>query len=470
MKAIQFIKIVISFCTLACTNNQNASVKDNDIDSSLIARSFATDTFETGKVITHVICKTDAAQSYALYIPLKGDKKTLPVIYFFDPHGDGSYPLNKYKSLADEYNFILIGSNNSKNGNEWGATQNIWNTLFDDSKNRVAINTNRIYTCGFSGGAKVAIYVSMNDHNVKGVIANGAAIQDEIQSSNLNCSFTAIAGEGDMNMTDLVSVTNGLDKTQIRHRIIFFNGIHEWAPESVMNMAFAGFQLDAMHEKLTPLNNSFIDNYIVESKKRIAGYLNTNDYLKAERECKLSISVLDGLTNVDWFNKKEVTITKNDAYQQQAQAKQELFLQEEKIKAGYEQQLQQGDINYWTKTINEVKLKAREPGPEEAMYQRLQAYLSLAFYSISNQLIKNNQNTDAIYFVNLYKMADETNSEAWYFSALLNARNNNAKACEDDLIKAVTLGFSDKTRLMQQPEFQKTGAPINLTEIVSKMK
>jgi len=88
--------------------------------------------------------------------------------------------------------------------------------------------------------------------------------------------------------------------------------------------------------------------------------------------------------------------------------------------------------------------------------------LSLAFYSISNQLISQNQNDAAGYFVTLYKMADPTNSEAWYFSAILNARNNNANAAHDDLVKAVSNGFNDKARMMQQPEFIKLQPQINL--------
>ncbi|MGH2563344.1 MAG: hypothetical protein ACRDE5_02445, partial [Ginsengibacter sp.] len=160
----------------------------------------------------------------------------------------------------------------------------------------------------------------------------------------------------------------------------------------------------------------------------------------------------------------------NPVYQKQLQAKQGLLTEEQNIKAMYEQQFQHGDMNYWTKTISSVKSKAKAKTPEGAMYQRLEAYLSLAFYSISNQLIKGNQNNDAGYFVSLYKMVDPTNSEAWYFSAILNARNNNAKATEDDLLKAVANGFTDKNRLMQQPEFQKIGTQINLDEIESKLK
>ena len=65
-------------------------------------------------------------------------------------------------------------------------------------------------------------------------------------------------------------------------------------------------------------------------------------------------------------------------------------------------------------------------------------------------------------------MADPTNSEAWYLSAVLDARNNNATATKDDLLKAISLGFNDKKRLEQQAEFQ--NPQINLIEIESKMK
>ena len=103
------------------------------------------------------------------------------------------------------------------------------------------------------------------------------------------------------------------------------------------------------------------------------------------------------------------------------------------------------------------------------MYQRLLAYLSLAFYSISNQLINANENKQAEYFVALYKKADPTNSEAWYFSAVLDARNNDAASTRSDLLQAVSNGFDDKDRMRQQPEFIQLSAQINLSAIESKI-
>jgi hypothetical protein len=273
--------------------------------------------------------------------------------------------------------------------------------------------------------------------------------------SNYPFSFTALAGEGDMNMTDLVAVNAAFDKTPVRHRIQLFNGKHEWAPVKTMNTAFAGLQFDAMVNHLLRVDTAFIKTYIAGSKQAVADYTKANKLVKAVAECTLSINLLKGLTpEVNWFTEKATTLAGNASYKQQLQTQQQLLEKEQGIKGQYMQQFQQGDINYWTKEIADLQTKAKAPTAEGAMYQRLLAYLSLAFYSISNQLINNKQNDMAGHFVILYTQADPINSEAWYFSAILLARKNEMTAAENDLQKAVLYGFTDKDRLHQQPEFR----------------
>jgi hypothetical protein len=471
MKILQMILAdFLFFCLIGCTNNQSSVSKKSDqintANTSVVTNM--SDSFPEKKIISNVVCKEDPTQSYTLYIP--SFNKTNAVIYFFDPHADGALPLKKYKALADEYNCILIGSNNSKNGNEWQTTENIWQTLFNDTRSRLQFNVNRIYLCGFSGGAKVAGYIALHHKEIKAVIANGAGLPDETPAGNFNFSFTAVTGKGDMNMTDLVAINNALDKTQTKHRIIFFNGKHEWAPEATMRIAFAGLQFDAMRNKLIPKNDLFINTYINSNKKRVDSSVKENDWIQASNECTLSINMLDGLGDESWFNEKNNSIINNTSYKNQLQQQQQLFNIEQNKKAEYNAHFQQPDMNYWGRTINDLNQKAKASNAEAAMYQRLLAYLSLAFYSISNQLINTNQNNDASYFVTLYKMADPTNSEAWYFSAVLDARNNNAKATNDDLLKAVANGFNDTQRMLMEPEFQSLQSQINFTAIETKMK
>lgn len=426
---------------------------------------------EAGKIIDPVVCQSDPTQSYAVYIPKKGNSGALPVVYFFDPHGVGSLPLKKYKALADAYGFILVGSNNSKNGNDWATTESMWTRLSDDSRQRLRINSGRVYTCGFSGGAKVAGYVAIQHPGVRGVIGGGAGLPDGVSASNFPFSFTALAGEGDMNLTDLVTISNELDKTRTRHRIIVFDGKHEWAPVSVMDHAFAGWQLEAMRDGALAKDKAFISLEVARDRSRLATALREDRLIRAEQECRVAMSYLEGLTaDAGWFRQEAASLTGNPRYQKQRQAQEALFAREQNAKAGYMQHFQQGDMRYWRQTINDLEAKAAAATPEKGMYQRLLAYLSVAFYSISNQLINRNENSGARHFVELYKLADPANSEAWYFSAVLDAREGHAAAAEADLIKAVDYGFRDKGRLRRQSEFQRSFTTVNFSRIEGKMQ
>ena len=426
-------------------------------------------TLEAGKITNPVICQADASQSYAVYIPAKGNADALPVIYFFDSHGNGALPLTKYKTLADEYGFILVGSNNSKNGNDWPATGNIWQQLYNDTQKRLKINGNRLYTCGFSGGAKVASYVALKSGIIKSVIANGAGLPDGTAAGNFTFSFTAITGSGDMNMTELVTLNNQLDNTTTRHRILIFDGIHEWAPAATMGLAFGSLQLDAMQLAILAKNDAYINGYVAQSKQRFNTCYQANQLIKAAQECTFSINVLGGLTGeIAWFKQKAAGLATNTAYRQQQQQQQTILTNEQGFKTTYMQQFEQGDMAYWQKTVHSLQIQATAKTAEGAMYQRLLAWLSLAFYSISNQLINGNQNVQARHFVNLYQLVDATNSEAWYFSAILNARDKQARAAENDLVKATVCGFNDKARMEGQPEFKQPG--IDLKNVEAKMR
>jgi pimeloyl-ACP methyl ester carboxylesterase len=402
-----------------------------------------------------VRCSDDPTQSYALYIPPAGMKVALPVVYFFDPHGSGILPVRKYKALADAYGFILVGSNNSRNGNDWPTTETIWQRLAADTRSRLKMDSRRVYTVGFSGGAKVASYIAIQHPGITGVIAGGAGLPDGVPAGDFSFTFTAIAGQGDMNLTELVGINDALEKTRTRHRLILFDGKHEWAPVNTMGLAFAGLQFDAMRARLIFSDNQVITTYIAGSKKRLRAYQLTSQLIKAAQECNLSIADLDGLSRqVAWFRQQAAALATNPEYLSQRQGQQDLLAREQNIKAEYMQHFQQADDSYWTSTIHDLDTKSVGHTGEAQMYQRLLAYLSLAFYSISNQMITGNDNANARHFVELYKLADPTNSEAWYFSAILNAREGKGHEAENDLLKADSYGFRDKARLAQQTEFQ----------------
>src|ERR1700759_2854983 len=135
-----------------------------------------------------------SGEDFVVYVPKKAGPKAMPVVFFLDPDGDGPLPLKKYQTLAEAYGFILVGSNLSKNGNDWPTTQNIWNRLYSEIRQRLHPDENRLYVCGFSGGPKVVGYVAIQQPGIRGVIAGGAGLPDGVSASDLPFSYTAVAG------------------------------------------------------------------------------------------------------------------------------------------------------------------------------------------------------------------------------------------------------------------------------------
>lgn len=410
------------------------------------------------------------ADDYSLYVPKKGGPGGMPVVFFFDPHGDGSLPLRKYQTLAEAYGFILVGSNLSKNGNDWPTTKKIWDNLYSEIARRLHPDENRFYVCGFSGGAKVASYVAIQRPGTRGVIAGGAGLPDGVSASDLPFSFTALAGEGDMNLTELVSLSAALDKTRTRHRIIVFDGKHEWAPLAVMDRAFAGWQLEAMHDGWLAKDAAFIARVVAGDRSRVEAATRSGQLIQAEQACRVTISFLTGLTpEAEWFRQKAVALDGDVRYQKEMRAREAVFAQESTIKAGYMQHFQQVDLPWFRQTIKDLNAKVAAGGPEKAMDQRLLAYLSLAFYSFSNNLINSGRPDGTREFVEVYKMADPMNTEPWYFLAVVDVREGHTAQAEADLLKAVSLGFRDRERLRRQPEFKMVFSAAQFARIEGKM-
>src|SRR5438034_7497597 len=73
--------------------------------------------FIRGVVIDRVASAGDQTKSYALYLPTTYTReRKFPVIYCFDPGARGAVPVERFKDAAEKYEYIVVGSNNSRNG------------------------------------------------------------------------------------------------------------------------------------------------------------------------------------------------------------------------------------------------------------------------------------------------------------------------------------------------------------------
>src|SRR5215831_5166647 len=125
-----------------------------------------------GEIIEQLVCRDDPDQSYALYLPTTyAPDRVWPMLYAFDPGARGGLPVERFKAAAERYGWIVAGSNNSRNGS-MAKSMEAARAMWKDTHQRFAIAEHETFVTGFSGGARVAIYLASACHDcVAGVIA-----------------------------------------------------------------------------------------------------------------------------------------------------------------------------------------------------------------------------------------------------------------------------------------------------------
>ncbi len=254
----------------------------------LLILSFAhtsrADEFPLGEIIQKVQCRADTEQSYALYLPSSyTDSKRWPIIYCFDPVARGSLPLERFKQAAEKYGFIIVGSNNSRNGPDTPLTH-ILRTLWEDTHARLSIDDRRIYAAGFSGGARVACgFAYTSEGMVAGVIGCGAGFHSQLQPSRLiSFAFFGTVGSEDFNYPELRELDEALDSFDIPHRVETFEGGHDWASIELCSKAIEWMELHAMKTGRRTKDDAFISSQFAK-------------YREAERAAQASGMIYEAL-------------------------------------------------------------------------------------------------------------------------------------------------------------------------------
>ena len=97
-----FAFIILLFPILiSCSNNQKKQTSENvnQVDSK---------PDQAGAILVQK-CQSDASISFSYYLPSSfKEGKKYPVLILFDPHGDSRFAIEKYKSAADKFEFILL--------------------------------------------------------------------------------------------------------------------------------------------------------------------------------------------------------------------------------------------------------------------------------------------------------------------------------------------------------------------------
>ncbi len=452
---MRLIIILLTIFLYSCGNNsvktEKSTGETSTSDANLLAEK---QKITPGELIPKVNCISNSAYSFALYVPQQFDTtKKYPLMVIFDAHADGVLPLHNYKELADKYHYILIGSNDSKNGNDQQTTSAIISDLLNSAKQILPVDEKRIYAGGFSGGGRVASMMSFGNV-VSGLVTCGAGIPPNAWTRLPPFCVVGIAGDGDMNLSEVAQAQ--INVTEIRNRFysVRFDGKHEWPPQSIFEEAFLAFESTAMRDGLqqkSPEQIKMIDNTY---RKITNDHLAKKKILFAASAYKRWMKSLESLADISNIKKDYDSFILKPEYKKAVETEKSLFAEENKRRDFYIAAFGKADTSWWVNEMNNIHREMKSVTAEKRnMLSRVTGTLSLATYMNLNKALNSGQKDAIAYLSTLYRAIDPENPEAWYISAKYAASYGNNDLALVDLKQAVNTGFKDAGRINNEQVF-----------------
>lgn len=274
--------------------------------------------FATGTIIEKVVCQADPGQSYALYLPpgYPGDNKW-PIIYALDAGARGSLPLHHFKAAAEKYGYIIVGSNNARNG-PWEPIARAIHAMWLDTQNRFSIDNNRVYTTGFSGGARMAsIFKYIVNQPVTGIIGCGAGLDINQKPDQIKPGiYYGIVGLSDFNYSEMMELDKNFDAAGVEHRVLVFDGDHRWPPEEYCTQALEWMEINAIKKGLIEKNEALVADLSKKTLDRAKHLEQSKNIFYAVSAYEAAEKLFSGLVDINEFKNKALQLKNSKEFKQ----------------------------------------------------------------------------------------------------------------------------------------------------------
>ena len=414
---------------------------------------FGSEGFPKGETISQVFCRSNLKQSYALFLPTsyEPDRKW-PVLYCFDPFSQGKAPVDRFKEAAEQYGYILVGMNNSKNG-EFEKSLDALDAVWKDTQERLSIDESRIYVAGFSGGARVASIVgSLCGGCVAGVIGCAAGFHLRFApAKDMPFVYFGTIGTDDFNYPEMKSLEADLNKKRVTNRVEVFEGAHTWAPKELCVEALAWMELQAMKRGLRKKDESLITELFEKRAGEAREFEKNFNVYEAFLKYEAIAEDFKGLRDVTEFEYeaarlKKTTEVKKAIKEEQSEASEQEALEEditslaEEFKSSNARAAIQADLR---KRIAEIRKNAQRPkdGSKRRAARRALSHMFEEFYELGSIVHVNNYEL-AVADLEIATEINPDDGRALYALACAHAAKKEKKKSLAALKRAVEKGFT----------------------------
>ena len=423
--------------------------------------------YEKSKIIDSILVKNTIDESFQLYLPKNYDStKNSAVIFIFDPVARGKIGIEVFKEAAEKFNYILVCSNNSKNGpvdNNFEIANRIFVHIFSEFN----IDSKQIYTAGFSGGSRLAISIAVLTNDIQGVIGCGAGfMSDNFQNPIPNSfSYIGLVGDEDMNYQEMHNHQKWLNKFSIDNELLTYQDGHRWPQQKQILRAFGWLELQAYKKGLRLYKEDvviglFNKNYRLAEDLRI-----NNQVVLAVLEYERLLRNYSNYFKLDSIVSKVNTLKTKTSYNRKIKVIQEIADNEHKISevftTRFNEEAMMGrskdDFMWWRREIKKFDDNYKDNIDYfiAKMWNRLRySYMAMVIES-SNLYIRKNKFEQGLYCDRLLVVL-HPNQSRWYFRlAKSYARKNDLIHTIYNLKKAINLGYENYENIKDVEEFLK---------------
>lgn len=421
-----------------------------------------------GRVLEKVTCGSDAAQTYALYVPAsyKPDK-AWPVIFCFDPGARGLEPVKRLSAAAEKFGYIVAGSLNSRNG-AWAANAAAIQAMVGDVQSHLNLDPQRVYTAGLSGGARVATQLAISGMS-KGVIACSAGFpqgRDGIPDA-VAFPFFGTAGTEDFNYGELRHVDEQLDDLKANHRIVIFDGTHEWAPAEVLGEGMQWLVIQEMRAGTRPKDEGLIKAAFAA---RVAA-LPAAPVAEVWRATKSLAADFRGLADVKDYEKKTKELASSAEWKAARKAERELAKREDALSSNLAEAAG-GSAAAMRKQVAAIRAIADGPddSPERRMGRRVLGGAVVSARESVRTLLDQGQYDTAAGLLEMATAIRPEQSRNYVELARVRALLNDKPKALVALQTAAEKGYADAARLEADADFAKVKTDPGWAAIIEKIR
>src|SRR2546423_1461269 len=436
-----------------------------------------------GQVIEKVAVRAQPAQSYALYLPSNYNQaRKWPVLYAFDPVARGRIPVELFREAAEKYGWIVVGSNNSRNGPMTIAGDAI-KAVWADTHERFSVDDNRIYATGFSGGARVAsVFGAICNDCVVGVIACGAGLHPQIPiAQTLPFIFFGTIGTNDFNFPELKALDDTLKKFRILHRVVMSDGGHEWAPQSLAMEAVEWMEIQAIKSGRRKRDDALLNDLWRRGLERARGLEILGKFYEAYQSYDSLSQSFDGMIDTGEAVRKVAQLRETDEVKKalreendQVRRQQQLIAQLDALVAGRNDPDTRAQASTaFSQQLSELRKSAHEneDSSQRRIARRVLNQLFAQFYETGTLFLEGQRRYDqAVYNLGIAAEIAPKSQQVFYDLARAHALNGEKKKALQALRTAIELGFTDLNTITSDAALNSLRNEASYHEIVEGLK